>query len=426
MVGWDSCWLPIFWQALAADRLVALVSGTNGKTTTTHLLAAALGGPERVATSSAGANLPPGLAVALASSPPGSPAVLEVDEGYLGTVAAAVSPRVVTLLNLSRDQLDRVSEVRMVANRWRRVLSELETTVVANADDPLVAWAAGSAAKVIWVTAGLLWRGDAVGCPACEGQIVFPPATGADAGWSCVCGFTRPHPDARLVGDELATADGRRLRLDLRLPSRANRANAAMAAVAAGVLGVDEADALAAMTTVTDVEGRFATVVHAGVEARLLLAKNPAGWTELLDMLEGGTEPVVIGINARIADGHDPSWLWDVDFERLTGRLVVATGDRRRDLAVRLRYAGIEHTTVESQLDALTASGAVARRIRGQLHRFSGLPPAPRGAGHRPTAPSPVPQSRPPAGLLRWCPPGRFRCRWPPRARPESRHYGWW
>lgn len=364
---------PDLLEALAADRPVALVTGTNGKTTTTHLLAAALGGPGRVATSSAGANLPPGLAVALASSSPESPAVLEVDEGYLGAVAAAVTPRVVVLLNLSRDQLDRVSEVRMVANRWRRVLADLETTVVANADDPLVAWSAGDAPKVIWVTAGLLWQGDAVGCPACDGQIVFPAGTGSDAGWSCVCGFTRPHPDARLVGDELATADGRRLLLDLRLPSRANQANAAMAAVAAGVLGVDEADALRAMATVTDVEGRFATVNHAGVTARLLLAKNPAGWTELLDMLDGGTEPVVIGINARIADGHDPSWLWDVDFERLTGRLVVATGDRRRDLAVRLRYAGIEHTTVESQLDALAASGASRIEYVGNYTAFQDL-----------------------------------------------------
>jgi CobQ-like glutamine amidotransferase family enzyme len=284
---------------------------------------------------------------------------------------------VVVLLNLSRDQLDRVSEVRMVANRWRRALSEIETTVVANADDPLVVWAAGTAAKVIWVSAGLLWRGDATGCPACDGKIVFSesdqPGNETPGGWSCVCGFARPQPDARLIGDELATADGRRLPLHLLLPSRANRANAAMAAVAAGVLGVDEVEALAAMAIVTDVEGRFALMTHAGVTARLLLAKNPAGWTELLDLLEGGTEPVVVGINARIADGHDPSWLWDVPFERLAGRLVVATGDRRKDLAVRLRYAGIEHMTVENQLDALTASGDTAVQYVGNYTAFQDL-----------------------------------------------------
>jgi hypothetical protein len=127
------------------------------------------------------------------------------------------------------------------------------------------------------------------------------------------------------------------------------------------------------MASVTDVEGRYATVTHAGVTVRLLLAKNPAGWAELLDMLDGGTDPVVIGINARIADGHDPSWLWDVAFERLVGRLVVATGDRRRDLAVRLRYAGVAHVTVAHQLDALGASGAGRVEYVGNYTAFQAL-----------------------------------------------------
>jgi lipid II isoglutaminyl synthase (glutamine-hydrolysing) len=353
---------------LAADRSLALVTGTNGKTTTTRLLAAALGGSPRVATSTAGANLPPGLAMALAESPSGAPAVLEVDEAYLGAVAAVVAPDVVALLNLSRDQLDRVSEVRMVANRWRRDLSSVDTTVVANADDPLVVWAAGTARKVIWVAAGLVWRNDAVGCPACDRQIVF-----SATGWSCSCGFGRPHPDASLGADELLTADGRHLPFRLLLPSRANRANAAMAAVAAGVLGVDEEVALGAMAAVADVEGRFATIVHDDVTTRLLLAKNPAGWAELLDLLDGGDHPVVIGINARIADGHDPSWLWDVAFERLSDRLVVATGDRSADLAVRLRYAGVAHLTVTDQLEALAASGAPAVDYVGNYTAFQDL-----------------------------------------------------
>jgi len=361
---------PGLLRRLAAGRAVALVSGTNGKTTTTHLLAAALGGPGRVATSPAGANLPPGLAVALAGSSPGTPAVLEVDEAYLPAMAEATAARVVALLNLSRDQLDRVSEVRMLSNRWRQGLAGLETTVVANADDPLVVWAAGTAAKVIWVAAGMLWQGDATGCPSCDGHIVFE-AQGP--GWSCSCGFARPQPDVRLIGDDVVTADGRRMALGLQLPGRANRANGAMAAVAAGVLGVEMADAVAAMAAVAEVEGRYAVVEHDGTRARLLLAKNPAGWAELLDLLDGGKSPVVIGINARIADGHDPSWLWDVAFERLAGRLVVANGDRRRDLAVRLRYAGVAHVTVENQLDALRAAGAPSVEYVGNYTAFQDL-----------------------------------------------------
>ena len=380
---------PDLLATLAAGRRVALVTGTNGKTTTTRLLAAALGGVPRVATSSAGANLPPGLATALASAAPGVPAVLEVDEGYLGIVVDAVHPEVVALLNLSRDQLDRVSEVRMVAARWRTALSAApDTTVVANADDPLVVWGAQAAAHVVWVAAGQLWRQDAVGCPACTGRIVF----GADGDWSCACGFRRPRPDAALRGDVLVTADGRELMVRLVLPGRCNLANAAVAAVTAAVLGMDEAAAFGAMESVGDVEGRFATVVHGDARVRLLLAKNPAGWTELLDMLEGGTDPVVIGINARIADGRDPSWLWDVPFERLGGREVVATGERCRDLAVRLRHGGVAHVTVPDGLEALRVAASTRVEYVGNYTAFQDL------RRHLAQAPARALRSAPPGG----------------------------
>jgi CobQ-like glutamine amidotransferase family enzyme/UDP-N-acetylmuramyl tripeptide synthase len=351
---------PDLLRTLAVGRRVVLVTGTNGKTTTTRLLAAALGGPSDVATSSAGANLPPGLVAALAASAPAAPAALEVDEGYLGKVADDVDPAVVTLLNLSRDQLDRVSEVRMIAERWRDPLARLAGVVVANVDDPLVVWGAQRAERVRWVAAGQLWHQDSAGCPACDGRIRFEGENGG-GDWWCECGFRRPDPDAVLRGDVLVTVDGRKVPVRLSLPGRCNLANAAMAAVAANVLGIDEAESLKAMEAVGEVEGRFATVVHGGVSARLLLAKNPAGWRELLDLLEGGADPMVVGINARVADGHDPSWLWDVPFERLAGRRVVATGERGRDLAVRLRHAGVPHVYVADQLDAITSTGA--RRV---------------------------------------------------------------
>lgn len=222
---------------LALGRRCALVSGTNGKTTTTRLLAAALGGPGHVATSSAGANLPAGVAAALASAPAAAAAVLEVDEAYLGSVAAAVSAEVLVLLNLSRDQLDRVSEVRMVAERWRDAISPMrDATVVANADDPLVVWATGAGEpkpaggpNVLFVGTGELWHEDSTGCPACSGRITFDEL----GGWSCTCGFSRPETDARLTQAGLELNDGRILPISLSLPARCNRSNAAMAAVAA-------------------------------------------------------------------------------------------------------------------------------------------------------------------------------------------------
>ena len=358
---------------LAAGRTVALVSGTNGKTTTTRLLAVALAAGERtgnVVTNATGSNMPAGHVAALAAGPRGAPVVLEVDEGYVPALVAAIGPGAMVLLNLSRDQLDRTSEVRMVAGRWRDALGDApSTTVVANADDPLVTWGAGRARRVVWVAAGLGWRFDAVGCPACEGTITFA----ADGDWSCRCGFARPPLDVTLengLGDEVVSRwpDGRRLPVDLGLPGRFNRANGVMAAAAAEALGVPADRALAAMSTVEQVAGRFTTPTIGGVATRLMLAKNPAGWVELLGLVRGGAGPVVVGINARVADGRDPSWLWDVPFDELGGRTVVATGERCWDLAVRLRYAEVAHETVPDPRQAVATAargwvGADACRV---------------------------------------------------------------
>ena len=360
---------PGLLTTLAAGRRVALVSGTNGKTTTTRLLATALvdaAGPGTVVSNETGANMPAGHVAALAGAPDAAVAVLEVDEGYLGRLVTETHPAVVVLLNLSRDQLDRIAEVRMLVDRWRSALGSLPaptpgssgTVVVANADDPMVAYAAGTAPQVRWVGAGLVWSDDSVGCPACGGRIGY-----GDAGWACDrCDFARPATVADVVGDELVLADGSRHAIGIALPGQFNRANAGMVAVAAlPLLDSDGAPAtvdlvLDRLRGVTEVAGRFASVERGGREVRLLLAKNPAGWTAIFDLLDESGDaaaPVVLSINARTADGFDTSWLWDVPFERLVGRSVVATGDRRLDLAVRLRYAEVEHVVVAGPVAAL-------------------------------------------------------------------------
>ncbi len=372
---------PQLLQHLTASRQVALVTGTNGKTTTTRLLAVALGaGGAKVVSNETGSNMPPGHVAALAGDRRAGRAVLEVDEIYLPRVLAATKPAAIVLLNLSRDQLDRTNEVRMVSGHWRAALAAApHATVVANADDPLVVWAAGAAAHVRWVGAGLRWQLDAVGCPSCEGRIAFDAA----GGWACVtgCGFVRPVPVATLTtaadgvdgangadgvdgpnGTNGAAgrsttyygqwADGRSEQIRLLLPGRFNHSNALMAAVAAEAMGIPAADGLAAMADVDEVAGRFTTRLVGGVRTRLMLAKNPAGWSELLDLVGTDDGPIVISINARTADGADPSWLWDVPFERLGPRVVVATGDRCRDLSVRLQYAGVAHAV---QADPQTA-----------------------------------------------------------------------
>lgn len=357
---------PRLLEHLSAGRQVALVSGTNGKTTTTRLLTVALGATgDAVVSNETGSNMPPGHVAALVGS--SAPrAVLETDEVWLPRVLSATGAAAVVLLNLSRDQLDRTNEVRMVAGRWRAALAAAPRThVIANADDPLVVWGAGAAPDVHWVGAGLRWQHDAVGCPSCEGRIEF----GEGGAWVCRdCGFARPEVEVDLVGGGGAGvpagagvptavwADGRRHELRLALPGRFNQANALLAAVAAEACGIDASLALDAMASVQEVAGRFTVRSFGAAQARLMLAKNPAGWDELLDLVAGSPTPLVVSINARVADGADPSWLWDVPFERLAGRTVVATGDRYRDLSVRLQYAEVAHTTQPSPVGAVVSA----------------------------------------------------------------------
>ncbi|HEY1733985.1 MAG TPA: DUF1727 domain-containing protein, partial [Acidimicrobiales bacterium] len=211
----------------------------------------------------------------------------------------------------------------------------------------------------VWVGAGQPWTADASGCPACGARIVFAQPDG----WACsACELHRPRLDVRLEGNRVVTPDATTV-VDLALPGRANRANAAMALTGAEVLGADREAAATAMGATDEVVGRYRTVTVDGIAVRMLLAKNPAGWLEVLDVVRPAPQPVVVAINARIADGRDPSWLWDVPFERLAGRQVVASGERGRDLAVRLHYAEIDQRYVADPVAAVRAAAATAARI---------------------------------------------------------------
>jgi len=332
---------PNLLTTLLADRPACLVSGTNGKTTTTALVAAAIG--EGVATNRDGANLPAGWVSTLLDSPGRGPVVLEVDESYLPAALDATPRAVVALLNLSRDQLDRHSETRMLALRWKNTLAaHRDAQVVANADDPLVVWAATGAKDVTWVAGGAEWHSDAAACPAC-GELLARSA----ASWSCPgCGLERPQPAISPHGQEV-TVSGVDYPYVLALPGRANRGNVAMAVGAAHAFGVPVDRAIRAVSGVQEISGRYGRYRVGEHEIVLLLAKNPAGWVETLDVIDDllpdrhGT--VVVAINARGPDGRDPSWLWDVPFEQLAGRAVIATGERATDLAVRLDHAGVAY-----------------------------------------------------------------------------------
>ncbi len=340
---------PDLLRLLAADRQVVLVTGTNGKTTTTRLIAAALGAlGQDVASNAFGANMEAGLASALGRAPDAPYAVLEVDERYLPAMIKATAPRAVVLLNLSRDQMDRAAEIWLTARRWRDALAEAsDCMVIANADDPLIAWAAAAAPRVTWVAAGQRWHEDSWCCPECGSHLRRD-----DLGWRCgECGFARPPTRWVLTEDAVIDESGQLRELLLALPGRANRSNAVVALAVGAYFGATIDQALPRLREVTSVAGRYTQVQRQSRTVRLLLAKNPAGWLEALDIL--GPGPVLLAVNAQTPDGKDTSWLWDVDYRRLRDRPVYVGGERRLDLAVRLEADDVPFELVDGIDDAV-------------------------------------------------------------------------
>lgn len=363
---------PKAFGLLLAGRRVAAVTGTNGKTTSTHLLAAAVrehlgADAARLVTNADGANLRYGIASALAKAPKADIAVLETDERVVADMVTLGRPEVLVLLNFSRDQLDRNHEIAFLGRAWREALraaGEDGPVVVANSDDPLITWAAGAAKKVIWVDTATTWLADAALCPAC-GALLTRENPGPDVPtgrWDCPnCDLTEPAADYVVRGGGVQLPDGSTVELKLNVPGKFNVSNAAMALAAASEMGVPTRTALTGFKTVTSPAGRFSIATIDGNRFRLVLSKNPAGWAESLPLLE--TETVVLAIDSVAADGKDVSWLWDVEFEQLRGRTVICTGPRAYDLAVRLAYAEVDHEVTTDLVDALRIASVTPQPV---------------------------------------------------------------
>ncbi|WP_156298200.1 Mur ligase family protein [Mycobacterium paragordonae] len=337
-------------RQLGVGRRTVIITGTNGKSTTTRMTAAALSTLGAVATNAEGANMDAGLVAALAADRRAGLAALEVDEMHVPHVSDAVEPTALVLLNLSRDQLDRVGEINVIERTLRSGLARHQNAVVvANCDDVLMTSAAYDSPNVVWVAAGGSWANDSVSCPR-SGEVIVREeghwySTGAD--------FKRPDPQWWFDDQTLFGPDGLAVPMRLALPGTVNRGNAAQAVAAAVALGADPAKAVAAVCMVDEVAGRYRTVRVGTHDARILLAKNPAGWQEALSMVDKHADGVVIAVNGQVPDGEDLSWLWDVRFEHFEQTRVVAAGERGTDLAVRLGYAGVEHTLVHDTVAAI-------------------------------------------------------------------------
>jgi lipid II isoglutaminyl synthase (glutamine-hydrolysing) len=381
------------------DGGTTIVSATNGKTTTAGMIAALLEADgRRPVHNRAGSNMTWGVATALLEQG-GDEGLFEVDEAWLPQVAAQLEPATIVLGNLFRDQLDRYGEMEALADDWARTVAERQgrTAFVLNADDPLIAdLGRDSDGRE---RQGVVYFGiedssqalpelqhafDAKHCRRCGNPYAYERAFVGHLGhYTCPsCGARRPRPE--VVATEIALdgmngsrvtvrIPGGEIRLELPLPGLYNVYNA-LAAVAAGLrLGVSPERIVASLAEVKAAFGRVETIEVAGKPLSLLLIKNPAGANEVLRTLrlEGGDEGVDlwIGLNDRIADGRDVSWIWDADFELLAGavRRVVCAGTRAPEMALRLKYAGwpTESIAVVPEIEASLddAVAAAPRRL---------------------------------------------------------------
>jgi UDP-N-acetylmuramyl tripeptide synthase len=362
----------------AIDRLAArlpdgsaLVSATNGKTTTATMAAGILAGRTRLAHNAAGANLVSGVASALLASSGARLGLFEVDEAALPEVAARVRPRALCLGNLFRDQLDRYGELEAVAARWRRTVREHpQAALVVNGDDPQVGDLAHERSRAVafgiddprHARPELQHAADSKWCVRCSTAYAYAAAYVGHLGdYRCPrCGHERPPLDVAARGIEmqglesasfdLVTPEGTR-RISLRVPGLYNVYNALAAAALARDLGASLDEIAAGLGSFGAAFGRFERIEIGDRRLLVLLIKNPAGANEAVRTLVTGGAPriAVVALNDAIADGRDVSWIWDVDFEPLLDGLerLVATGSRAAELSLRFKYGGLDEGAIE-------------------------------------------------------------------------------
>jgi lipid II isoglutaminyl synthase (glutamine-hydrolysing) len=367
-----------------------LVSATNGKTTTASMLAAAIeGGGGAVVRNRAGSNMNWGVATALldAGRQPGELGLFEVDEAWLAPVAGELEPRMLVLGNLFRDQLDRYGELETIADRWADLTAERDglSDLVLCADDPLVADLGRDRERVSYfgveddsvAVPELQHAADSKHCRRCGHAYVYEAIYMGHLGrYRCPsCGRERPAPQVAAERVALRGMSGTDVSLRtpagsvevrLPLPGLYNVYNALAAATAALELGVTLDRLREGLEGMSAVFGRVERISLGGREVSILLVKNPAGTNEVLRTLtlEGGKLDLWLALNDGIADGRDVSWIWDADFELLAGHAarVTCSGTRAEEMALRLKYAGVDapievERDLGRSLDAAVAAG---------------------------------------------------------------------
>jgi UDP-N-acetylmuramyl tripeptide synthase len=358
----------------------AVVSATNGKTTTTAMAAEILEPRFALAWNRSGANLVSGVASTLLIERDAELGLLEVDEGALPEVVRRVRPRAILLANLFRDQLDRYGELEHVAERWRAATAGLpdETALIVNGDDPQVGdLARGRPGAIAFgiddprhARSALQHAADSRYCVVCGSPYEFAAAYVGHLGdYRCpACGHARPELQvvARQIElnglqgasfDLVTPAGATRVRLPL--PGLYNVYNALGAAALAQALGASLEEIRDGLERFGAAFGRFERIAVGDKTILLLLIKNPAGANEVVRTLEQAGTPslLLIALNDAIADGKDVSWIWDVDLEPLLAgaERLILSGDRAAELGLRCVYGGISEEALELEPDLARA-----------------------------------------------------------------------
>jgi UDP-N-acetylmuramyl tripeptide synthase len=392
-----------------------LISATNGKTTTASMAASIF---ERAGVAlvhnQAGANMAGGIATSLLAAAHMRGAIdaelglFEVDEMWLASVARELEPRAILLGNLFRDQLDRYGELDAIAERWAMALRETSSQLVLNADDPLIADLGREHTAAVYFglddaslsLSGMAHAVDAKHCRRCGAPYVFDAVYLGHLGhYHCPsCGQQRPSPSVSATQVKLEGVRSARFTLHtpageadvrLALPGLYNVYNALAAAALATALELPLPSIVEGLTNTRAAFGRAETVMLAANgrqpvdgappsprELRIMLVKNPAGANEVLRTLalEPGQHDLLSVLNDNIADGRDVSWIWDADFELLADRIrhVTCSGTRAPELAVRLKYAGVDPSRIRVQPDLARAlREAAADRPHGDAPLYA-------------------------------------------------------
>ena len=379
---------------VSQDVASIVVTGTNGKTTTAAMLESVLrcAGLETVSNRS-GANLLSGVTAELAACTDWRGravkhyAVIECDEGALHQVVPLLRPKVIIVTNLFRDQLDRYGEVMHTLEAVRRGIEQVpEAVLCLNADDSLTASLALDLPNpVAWFGIGIGVEAgdpeqnsgqdfgneessvsDARYCIRCGTEYVYSFRTFAHlGGFRCpACGYARPDPDVEITSIDSMDYTGTRVHMrfekrsvgmvpvNIAAPALYNIYNAAAAACSAQAAGISLQAVLKALASTSGAFGRMETFEPGGAAAQMILVKNPAGCNQALDYLCSLKNPyaLILCLNDRDADGHDISWIWDVDYEKLCQHPflqgIYVWGIRAEDLQLRLKYAGIPESRI--------------------------------------------------------------------------------